>query len=147
MDRIVMVSEFQIKELIIFLLRILKIKECAYLNELNSDSYPTFAYITYNYNGNFKRDGVDTVVHKAVNCGGVLIDRDKILTVAHCIISVFDFTYQNKNYTINVNPTDVSNHHVQLGFKARSNKIKYSTQMVRIKNIILVFEYNCIFEI
>ena len=84
-------------------------------------------------------------MHKAVNCGGVLIDRDKILTVAHCIISVFDFTYQNKNYTINVNPTDVSNHHVQLGFKARSNKIKYATQMVRIKNIILVFELFYIF--
>ena len=79
---------------------------------------------------------------QATTCAGVLIDRDKVLTVAHCVISAFNLTLDNESNIINITQNNVLKHRVQLGFKARCNNIKYSTQLVYIKSIIVVIFNN-----
>ena len=98
------------------------------------------AYITYNYNGYFRADAIKYSVDQAKTCAGVLIDRDKVLTAAHCVISAFNLTLNNESNIINITQNNVLKHRVQLGFKARCNNIKYSTQLVYIKSIIVVIE-------
>ena len=117
--------------------------ECGLFDESDSNSYPFLTHITFIYNNNIKINGYDHTISKTLKCGGSLIDRDKLVTVAHCILTEFEYVIENKTHTININSLSISSHYVELGFSLRQNsKIKYPTLRVYIKEIITHENFN-----
>ena len=68
-------------------------------------SWPSLAYIEFNYKAQIriKKHYWKTFPIRA-SCGGTLIDRVTILTVAHCIQTTLTVTYEDKVYFVNVKP-------------------------------------------
>ena len=79
-----------------------------------------------------------------MKCAGSLIDRDKVLTVAHCILNEYESILDPVAQTITINPNSTSSsQYVELGFAKRSfTDVKYPTIRVFIKKIIIHANYN-----
>ena len=75
---------------------------------------------------------------------GSLIDRDKVLTVAHCILTEYESILDPVAQTITINPNSTSSsQYVELGFAKRSfTDVKYPTMRVFIKKIIIHANFN-----
>ena len=90
-----------------------------------------------------KINDINHAISKTLKCGGSLIDRDKLITVAHCILTEFDYVIENKTYKISFDSNDISSHYVELGFSSLKNsKIKYPTRRVYLKKIIIHENFN-----
>ena len=96
------------------------------------------------HNSNVKINSVDHSRTKSVKCAGSLIDRDKVLTVAHCILPEYESILDQVAQTININPNNTSSsQYVELGFAKRSfSNVRYPTMRVFIKKIIIHANYN-----
>ena len=79
-----------------------------------------------------------------MKCAGSLIDRDKVLTVAHCILNEYESILDPVAQTITINPNSTSSsQYVELGFAKRSfTDVKYPTMRVFIKKIIIHDNFN-----
>ncbi len=96
-------------------------------------SWPSIAYIMFNYKSNYLLPiGVTVLVTAQSYCAGTLISTRKILTAAHCIPTSITFTYLGKTYTGSVTPntfypTFASMFFVYLGVHNRSSLINSGT--------------------
>lgn len=67
-------------------------------------SWPSSAYIVFSYESHVKV--LDEVVHieRHFICSGTLINRNTVLTAAHCIVKEIEFTYESAHYSLTVTP-------------------------------------------
>ena len=92
-----------------------------------ANSWPSIAYVKWNYQGTYRvSSGASVTYSFSAACGGTLIDRQTILTAAHCIPSTVSFTYAGVSYTGQVYtnsyyPTIASMFTVYLGLQDKTS--------------------------
>lgn len=61
--------------------------------EAQPSSWPSIALIKFNYTFNYQISGSDYTAYKVSYCGGVLIDRQTVLTASSCFIENIKITH------------------------------------------------------
>ena len=67
-------------------------------------SWPATTILEFEFISMLTLSNQSTLVYKYSYCAGVLIDRQTVLTVAHCILTNFEYydASQDESYTVNV---------------------------------------------
>jgi hypothetical protein len=70
-------------------------------------SWPATAVVSFSYKTRISINGRMQEYEYGSQCGGALIDRDTILTAAHCIITEFTVSgFNERDYTYSVKPNE-----------------------------------------
>lgn len=63
------------------------------------NSWPSIALIVFKYKFNYVAGGSTYTSTTSTICGGTLIDKNTILTTAHCYVTSVSYTYGGSSYT------------------------------------------------
>ena len=113
-----------------------------------SNSWPSTAYVLFSYGDNvyLPEYGRTVYISRSYVCGGTLIDKTTVVTVAHCVYKSISFTYGITSYSLQVKPnsfypTVASMFTVYLGLqdasKISSTNISPAVKMA-VSNVIVV---------
>jgi V8-like Glu-specific endopeptidase len=106
-------------------------------------SWPSIAYILFNYQAVITIGGVNRSISESSLCGGTLLDLTTVLTAAHCIVNTISYTYNGQTYDYNVvtnkfYPTFGSMYTVYLGIQDRTNLYSTGSQAKSVSTVIKV---------
>lgn len=92
-----------------------------------ANSWPSIAFVQFKYKAKVYVDGIGYLqVEETANCGGNLVDRETVVTAAHCIPTQFNVTYSGKWFWVYVQtnsyyPSYASMLSITLGGQDRSS--------------------------
>ncbi|CAF0860159.1 unnamed protein product [Brachionus calyciflorus] len=105
-------------------------------------SWPSAALIVFTYKNiaYIASLNVYISINQVYSCGGTLIDRNTVLTAAHCIQSKITFKYNDVPYSTDVKtsqeyPTIESMYKVYLGVHNKTIRTQYPAIEVSVKNV------------
>ena len=115
-------------------------------------SWPSIAYITWNYKANiFLPNGIKLNIKSSQYCEGTLIDLHRILTAASCVPNFIRFDYANVSYEMKVTPnvyypTRESMFVVYLGLSSKLSTESYAMPTVKmtlleVRPVRPIFQY------
>lgn len=105
-------------------------------------SWPSLAYIYFEYGLDLKIPGRSDLFYQiSAWCGGSLIDRNTVLTAAHCISTSYEVSINGTKYAFNVTtnkyfPTMESMYTVYLGAYDLNNLENAPTEAISVAKII-----------